>query len=53
MILVTIINKDLHTLVPIIYEFKEQVKKHILIYDTSKIESKFAKRLSKGIKKIN
>ena len=33
MTLVTIINKELETLAPIIFEFKDKTKKHVIIYD--------------------
>ncbi len=33
MILITIISRDLHELIPIIFEFKDKTTKHILIYD--------------------
>ena len=33
MILITIISRDLHELIPIIFEFKDRVARHILIYD--------------------
>ena len=29
MILITIINQDLHTLIPIIFEFKDKIKKRL------------------------
>jgi len=53
MTLVTIINKDLNTLIPIIYEFKEDVKKHILIYDEAKLEKELARKLKNGIKQLS
>lgn len=53
MTLVTIINKDLNTLIPIIHEFKEDVKKHILIYDEARLEKELAGRLKNGIKQLS
>jgi hypothetical protein len=53
MTLVTIINQDLHTLIPIIFEFKKNIKKHILVYDEAKLEKKLTKKLKKGIQKVN
>lgn len=52
MTLVTVINKNLNTLIPIIYEFKEDVKKHILIYDEARLEKELASKLKKGIKQL-
>ena len=51
MTLVTVINKDLNTLIPIIYEFRQKIQKHILIYDEARLEKELAQKLKKGIKK--
>jgi hypothetical protein len=53
MTLITIINNDLHTLIPIIFEFKNKIKKHILVYDEAKLEKSLVKKLKKGIQKVN
>jgi len=53
MTLITIINNDLHTLIPIIFEFKNKIKKHILVYDEAKLEKSLVKKLKKGIHKVN
>ena len=51
MILITTINKEISTLIPILFEFKEQVSKHILVYDSD--DEKNAFRIKKSIKKFN
>lgn len=51
MTLITIVNKKLHNLIPIIFEFKDKIKKHILIYDVD--DENIAKRLQNGILKLN
>ena len=53
MTLVTVINKDLNTLIPLIHEFKTNVKKHILIYDEAKLEKELAKKLKDGIRQLS
>ncbi|SFV51998.1 hypothetical protein MNB_SM-7-1194 [hydrothermal vent metagenome] len=53
MTLVTVINKDLNTLIPIIHEFKDKIEKHILIYDEANLEKELVSRAKKGIKKIS
>ncbi len=51
MTLITILNRELHELTPIIYEFKDKTKRHILIYDD---KDKFtANRLKKWIKNFS
>jgi len=52
MVLVTVINKNLDSLIPIIFEFRTEVKKHILVYDEAVYEKKVAKRLKKGIEAV-
>ena len=52
MTLITIINKNIDSLIPIIHEFHTIVKKHILIYDESLDEKKLAQKLKSGIEKI-
>ncbi len=53
MTLITVISKSLYDLVPIIFEFKEQITKHIIIYDLDHKDKKIAKKLKKGILKVN
>ena len=53
MTLITIINKNLYELVPIIFEFKEKITKHLLIYDSDNKDKIVAKQLKKSIIKIN
>jgi hypothetical protein len=47
MILITIINRESHELTPIIYEYRDRVSKHILIYDDRDVES--AKEMERWI----
>jgi hypothetical protein len=49
--LITIISRNLSHLTPIIFEFKDKVKNHFLIYDIDEIE--LAEQLKKGIEFIN
>ena len=51
MILITTINREISTLIPILFEFKEQVSKHILVYDSD--DEKMAHRVKKSIEKLN
>lgn len=52
MVLITVINKNLDSLIPIIYEFRNKIKKHILVYDEALKEKKIAKKLKKGILEV-
>ena len=52
MVLVTVINKNLDSLIPIIFEFRKKITKHILVYDEAYKEKKIAKKLKHGIKEI-
>jgi hypothetical protein len=51
MTLVTIISKNLAHLIPIIFEFKDKIKQHILIYDID--EKNNFKQLKEGITNLN
>jgi len=51
MTLITIISRNLPHLIPIIFEFKNQIKKHILIYDIDEKDNFF--QLKNGIEKLN
>ena len=53
MTLVTIINKNLETLIPIIHEFNKKIQKHIIFYDEDKLETKYAHNLQKALQKQN
>jgi len=50
MILVTIINRNLDMLIPLIHEFKKEIKKHIIFYDIE--DQDIAKRLKQGINSL-
>jgi hypothetical protein len=49
--LITIISRNLAHLTPIIFEFKDKVKNHFLIYDIDEVE--LAEQLKKGIEFLN
>jgi len=51
--LVTIISSKKIEFVPIIYEFLDKVKKHIIIFDHAKREKIYAKELKRSIEKLN
>ncbi|RLA75108.1 MAG: hypothetical protein DRG30_04795 [Epsilonproteobacteria bacterium] len=51
MTLITIIHRDLNELIPIIFEFREKISKHILIYDDK--EKHNALRLKKWIETLS
>ena len=53
MILITVININLESLIPVIFEFKEKIDTHLIFFDSSAIEKKLARRLKKSIEKIN
>ncbi|SHO80604.1 hypothetical protein MNB_SV-15-1324 [hydrothermal vent metagenome] len=53
MILVTVVNKGIYDLSPIIFEFKDKIQEHIIVYDIDYKEKKLAKRLKNSIIKIN
>ncbi len=53
MTLVTIINKNLETLIPLIHEFNTQIKKHIIFYDRATMESRYAHKLHYALKKLS
>jgi len=53
MTLITIISRHLSHLTPIIFEFKNRVKNHIIITDESKEDKERAEELYNGIKKLN
>lgn len=50
MVLVSIVGDFYSSVIPIIYEFKDQIKKHVLLYDTFSHESYKAKQIAFGIK---
>jgi hypothetical protein len=50
MVLVSIVGDFYSSVLPIIYEFKDQIKKHVLLYDTFSHESYKAKQIAFGIK---
>ena len=52
MILVTLLGDDLNYINPVFFEFKDKVKKHILIYDDAPHEEFRAKQLQNGLKKF-
>jgi len=52
MILVSILGDFHSSILPIFYNFKDQITKHILVYDDSKRDMQNAKSISKGIKKF-
>ena len=52
MTLVTIVHRDKTVLIPLIFNFKTQIKKHILIYDNAKSDIKYANELKSGIQKL-
>ena len=47
MILISLLNRYDLSIFPILLEFKDDVKKHILIHDSSKIETKKVKEILK------
>lgn len=47
MILISLLNKYDFSIFPILLEFKEEIKKHILIHNSSKIELKRVKEILK------
>lgn len=51
MTLITVINQNLESLIPIIFEFKDKISKHIIIYDNSQKDKKLALTLKEAIKK--
>lgn len=51
MTLITTINREIYTLTPIIFELKEKIKKHILVYDSD--DKNIAKRVKTAIKELN
>jgi hypothetical protein len=53
MTLITIVSKDIATIVPILFEFKHKIAQHIIIYDTEKVEKSNALRLKQGIDNIS
>ena len=53
MTLITVINNDLTSLIPIVFEYKDKIKKHILIYDQAQKEKTLAQNLSKNIERLN
>ena len=52
MTLVTLLGDDLNYLIPIIFEFKNKIKNHIIIYDDAPHESFKAKQLQAGLEKL-
>jgi len=52
MILVSILGDFHSSVLPIFYNFKDQVSKHLLIYDDSKKDIQNAKNINNGIKKF-
>ena len=53
MILVTIINNNLESLIPIIHEFSDKTSKHILFFDNSNLEIELANNLKNSIENEN
>jgi len=53
MTLITIVSKDIATIVPVLFEFKHQVTNHLIIYDTEKVEKSNALRIKQGIDNIS
>ena len=52
MILVSILGDFHSSILPIFYNFKDKISKHVLIHDDSKKDIQNAKNISKGIKKF-
>jgi len=51
LILITTINKEIFTLIPILFEFKEKITKHMLVYDSDDKQNAF--RVKMSIEKFN
>jgi len=51
--LLTVAHPNKSFLIPIIYEFLGKTKRHIIFYDESQEDEKYAKELEKSIKKLN
>jgi len=52
MILVSILGDFHSSVLPIFYDYKDKLKKHLLVYDDSKKDVQNAKSVNKGIKKF-
>jgi hypothetical protein len=53
MTLVTIVHNEKSMLIPLIFNFKNRIDKHILIYDTAKEDIKTANELKSSIETLN
>jgi hypothetical protein len=53
MVLVSILGDFHSSILPMFFEFKDQIKKHILVYDDYKHDVKEAKTIIRGLKKFN
>jgi len=51
LILITIVHRNKTVLLPLIFAFKDEIKKHILVYDKDRDDTRFANELKTGIKK--
>ena len=52
MVLVSIIGDFHSSILPVFYNFKDEIKKHVLVYDDSKRDILSAKGVNKGIKRF-
>jgi hypothetical protein len=53
MTLITIVHNDLFKLIPLIYEYKEKINKHILVTDNNQTDIALAENLQKSIENLN
>ena len=53
MTLITIAHHDRTKLIPLIFEFKDEIERHIIIYDEAKSDKTLAMELKKGIERHN
>ncbi len=53
MTLLTILQHDRTKLVPLIFNFKDKIKKHIILYDTAKNDTDVAEEIRHGILMLN
>ena len=53
MTLITIVHSDKIVLIPLIFKFRNDVRKHILVSDTGRTDLKYAKELETSIGRMN